>query len=87
MGLRDYGVIMLKGYGVKALHVLGLIWLWGYTYIEFSDFLKCFLSLGRNPDVFESNGLRIRLQREKIHGNMIVAFLAQKFFFCGPVLF
>ena len=65
MELRDYGVIVLRSYGVKALHVLGLIWLWCYRYIEFSDFLKCFLRLGRNPDVLESNGLRIRFQREK----------------------
>ena len=58
MGLRDYGVIVLRGYGVKALHFLGLIWLWGYRYdrcIEFSDFLKCFLRLGRYPDALESN--------------------------------
>ena len=61
MGLREYGFIVLTGYEVKALYVLGLIWLWGYSYIEFSDFLK----LGRNPDVMESNGLRIRFQREK----------------------
>ena len=40
--------------------------LFGYRYIEFSDFLKCFLRLGRNSDVLESNGLRIRFQREKI---------------------
>ena len=38
MGLRDYGVKVLGGYGVKALHVLGLIWLWGYRYNEFSVF-------------------------------------------------
>ena len=42
MGLRDYGVIVLRGYEVKQLHVLGLIWLWGYRYIDFSDFSKCF---------------------------------------------
>ena len=60
MGLRDYEAIVLRGYRVKVLHVLGHIWLWGYRYIEFSDFLKCFLRLGRNPDVLESNGLRIR---------------------------
>ena len=49
MGLWDCGVIVLRDYGVKALHVSGLIWLWGYRYIEFSDFLKCFLRLGQNP--------------------------------------
>ena len=87
MGLRDYGVIVLRVYGLKALHVLGHIWLWGYRYIEFSDFSQCFFRIGRNPDVLESNGLRIRFQREKIHGNIIVAFFAQKFFFCGSVLF
>ena len=38
MGLRDYAVIVLRGHGVKALHVLGLIWLWGYRYIELSGF-------------------------------------------------
>ena len=65
MGLRDYGVIVLRGCRVKALHVLGHIWSWGYRYIEFSDFSKCFLRLGRNPDMLESNGLQIRFQREK----------------------
>ena len=49
MGLRDYGIIVFKGYAVKALHVLGLISLWDCRYIEFSDFLR----LGRNPDVLE----------------------------------
>ena len=63
-----------------ALHVLGFIWLWCYRYIEFSDFLKCYLRLGQNPDVLESNGLRIRFQRGKIHGNIIVSFFAQNFF-------
>ena len=48
MELRDYGVIVLRGYGVKTLHILGLIWLWGYRSTEFSDFLKCFLRLGQN---------------------------------------
>ena len=48
MGLRDYGVIVLRIYGVKELHVLRLIWLWGYRYIEFSGFSNCFLRLGRN---------------------------------------
>ena len=43
MVLRNYGVTVLRGYEVKALHVSGLIWLWGYRYIEFSYFLKCFL--------------------------------------------
>ena len=81
MGLRYYGVIVLRGYEVKALYVLGLIWLWGYRSIEFSEFLKCFLRLGRNSDVLGSNGLRIRFQWEKIHGIIIVAFFAQKFFF------
>ena len=37
----------------------------GFRYIEFSDFPKCFLRLGLNPDVLGSNGLRIRLFREK----------------------
>ena len=72
---------LCTGYGVKALLVLGLIWLWGYRYIEFSDFSKCFLRLGRNPDALESNGLQIRFQRGKIHGNFIVAFFTQQFFF------
>ena len=45
MGLRDYGVILLRGYGVKSLHFSGLICLWGYKYIEFSDYLKGFLRL------------------------------------------
>ena len=79
----------VQGYGVigLALHVLELIWLWGYRYIEFSDFSKCFLTLGSNPDVLESNGLRIRVQREKLHGNIIVAFFVQeKQVFWGPVL-
>ena len=79
--MSDYGVIVMRGYGVKALHVLGLIWLWGCRYIEFSDFLKCFLRLRRNPEVLESNGLRIRFQRVKIYGHIIVSFFAQKFFF------
>ena len=57
MGLRDYGVIPLRAYGVKALQVSELIWLWGYRYVAFSDFLKCFLRLGRNPDVVDSNGV------------------------------
>ena len=87
IGLRVYRVIVLWCYGLKALHVLELIWLWGYRYIEFSDFSKCFLTLGSNPDVLESNGLRIRVQREKLHGNIIVAFFVQeKQVFCGPVL-
>ena len=34
MGLRYYVVIVLRGYGVKALHILGLMWLWGFRYIE-----------------------------------------------------
>ena len=59
MGLRYYVVIVFKGYGVKALHVLGFFWSWGYRYIEFSNFLKCFLRLGRNNDVLKSNGLQI----------------------------
>ena len=78
MGLRDNGVIMLKGYGVKALHVLGLIWLCGYKYNEFSEFLKCILRLGRNPDVLESNELRILFHRENRHGNIIVALFTQE---------
>ena len=86
MGLRDYGVIVLRGYGVKGLLSLGLIWLWGYRYIEFRDFSKCFLRLGRNFDVFESNRLRIRFQRDKIHENIIVAFFAEKFFFVVPCI-
>ena len=48
MGLGDNGVIVFRVYGVKELHVLRLIWLWGHGYIEFSDFSKCFLRLGRN---------------------------------------
>ena len=70
MGLRDYGFIVLRGYEVETLHVLWLIWLSGYRYIEFNDFSKCFLRLGRNSDVLESNGLRIRFEWEKIHGNI-----------------
>ena len=84
IGLRDYGVIVLRGYGFKALHFSGLIWLWGYRYIEFSDFLKCFFRLGRNTDVLESKWLRIRFQRGKIHENIMVAFFAQIFIY-GPV--
>ena len=84
IGLRDYEVIVLRDYGVKVLHVLGFIWLWGDMYIEFSDFSKYFLRLGRNPDVLGSNGLRIRFQREKTDGNIIVEFFAQKeIFFIG----
>ena len=59
MGLRDYGVIVLRDHWVEALHVLELIWAWGYRYIEFSDVLKYFLRLERNADVLVSNGLRI----------------------------
>ena len=46
MELRDYGVIVLRDYRVEALHVLRLIWLWGYRYTEFSGCLECFLRLG-----------------------------------------
>ena len=42
MGLRDYGVIVLRGYGVKALHVLEFVWLPAYRYIEFNHFLSVF---------------------------------------------
>ena len=66
--------MVLRGYRVKVLRVLGLIWLGGYRYIEFTDFLR----LERNPDVLKSNGLQIQFQREKINGNSIVAFFAQK---------
>ena len=83
MGFRDYEVLVSRGYGLQILHVLGLIWLWGYRYIEFSDFSKCFLKLRRNSDVLESNGSRIRFQREKIHGNFIAAFFVKKFLFVG----
>ena len=83
MRLRDYEVIVLRGYGVTALHIVGLICLWGYRYIEFGDFSKCFLSLGRNLNVLGSNGLRIRFHREKIHGNIIVTFFAQNIFLCA----
>ena len=85
-GLWGYGIERLRSHSVKALHVLGLIWLWGYRYIEFSEFSKCFLRLGRNPDVLGSNELRIRFQRENIFGNIIEAFFAQTIFYCGPVL-
>ena len=68
MTLRDYGFIVLKGYGVKELHVLWLICLWGFRYIEFSDFSKCFLRLRRNLDVLESNGLRFRFHWKKYVG-------------------
>ena len=86
MGLRDYGFIVFKGNGVKALHVLGPICLWGYRYIEFSNFLKCFLRLGQNSDVLGSNGLQIRFQREKIYGNIIVVSFAQNFFLWACVI-
>ena len=56
--VRD--LLDVQGYGVKVIHVSGLIWLWGYRYIAFSDFSKCFLWLGRNFDVLGPNGLRIR---------------------------
>ena len=78
MGLIDYRVIVLRGYRVNELHVFGLIWLWGYRCIKLSDFSKCFLKLGRSPDVLESSALRIRFQQEKIHGNIIVAFFRRK---------
>ena len=68
MGLKDYGVIVLRGYRVKKLHVLGLIWLCGYRYIEISDFLKCFLRLGRNPDALESNGFGFGFSGKKYMG-------------------
>ena len=84
IGLGDYGVIVLRGYAVRALHFLGLILLWTYRYIEFSDFLKAFSRLARNPEVLESNGLRIRFQGKKIHGNIIMACFVQKKMFCGP---
>ena len=40
MGLRDHGVVGLRVYEAEALHVLMFICLWGYRYIEFSDFLR-----------------------------------------------
>ena len=86
MRLRDYGVIVLRDYEVKALHVLGLIWLWGHRYIEFSDFLKCFLRLERNCDVLESNGLGIPFQRGKNTWEYHSGILrAENNFLCGPV--
>ena len=68
IGLRDYRVIVWWDYGVNALHVVRLIWFWGYRYIEFSDFSKCFLRLGRNPDDLESNGLRFGFSGKKYMG-------------------
>ena len=68
MGLRDYEAIVLMGYGV--ISILNLV-----------IFSRGFLRLGRNPNVLESNGLRIHFQREKIHGNIIVTFFPQKMLF------
>ena len=84
--LRGYGIRVLRSYEIEALHVLGHIWLWGYRCIEFSDFLKYFLKLGRNPDVQESNGLRIRFQREKNTWEYHSVILCTEIFFFWPVL-
>ena len=81
MELRDGEIIGLRHY-----NFLGFIWLWGDRYIEFSDFPKIFLRLGRNSDVLRTNGLRIRFQREEIYGNIILAFFAQNFFLWACVI-
>ena len=55
MGLRHYMLKGLFGYGV--IGILNLV-----------NLRSGFLRLGRNPDVLESNGSRIRFQQAKIKG-------------------